>query len=69
MNNKGFILVDALICVFICISICEICFSIFNCIVNYENGYKSYSERVNDRLVEVYSKIGICEGCIVNESD
>lgn len=69
LSNKGFFLVDSLLCVFIISVICILCFSIYNMIDAYDRGYEEYVERSNIRYEEILSKMNGCEGCQIDESD
>ena len=68
-SKKGFLLVDALITVFITSLLCVTCYSTYDLIVNYEDGYISYQEDSNEKLESIYNSLFICEECKVNESD
>ena len=67
-SNKGFFLLDALLCVFIVSCLCILCFSIQALNVDYEEGYKDYQERSNEELEWILRDLNICE-CELNESD
>lgn len=68
-SNKGFLLVDSLLTVFIVSCICILCFSIYRLIERYDEGYVSYTERMNDYYVSVFNSYEYCESCEVDESD
>lgn len=70
MNNKGFLLIDSLITVFVVSALCIICYSMYQAIINYDNGYKQYQEESNNRLIQIYRYTYECEGCeIIDDSD
>ena len=69
LSAKGFFLIDALLCVFICSCICILCFSIYNIVSNYEKGYTDYQERSNRNYELIFETLGECEACIIDESD
>lgn len=68
-TNKGFILLDALLAVFILTYICLICFSIFKSIDTYNSSYMKYQENSNEHYERIFNSIPICEPCIIDESD
>lgn len=67
MNNKGFLLLDSLIAVFIVTAMSLISFSVYKAIVNYEDGYLLYKEEFNELLIDTYSSLGVCEKCVIEE--
>lgn len=69
INKKGFLLIDSLITVFVTSLVCVACYSIFQAIENYEEGYIEYQNRSNENLEYVYSNMWQCEACILDESD
>lgn len=68
-NNKGFLLVDSLICVFVTSMVCATCYAVFFNITNYEKGYIDYQERSNENIENIYDQLHNCEVCEINESD
>ena len=67
--NKGFILLDSLLSVFIVSYICILCFSIYKSIIIYEDSYLLYQEKSNIHLDYIFSNYIYCEPCILDESD
>ncbi|MBQ6217385.1 MAG: hypothetical protein IJK53_08400 [Erysipelotrichaceae bacterium] len=68
-NEKGFFLLDALLSVFLLSCLCILCFSIYNLIERYEEGYLRYQERSNQRYEDILSDLNLCEGCAFDEYD
>ena len=68
-TNKGFILIDSLLAVFIVCYICLLCFSIYKSITIYENSYLKYQERSNENIDYIFSKYVYCKPCELDESD
>lgn len=68
-SNKGFLLLDALICVFVTASMCSLCFAIYKSIVNYDDGYYENAEKSNIRYESIYNGLNYCEACVIDESD
>ena len=62
-------LLDSLICVFVAVSLCLLCFSIYKAILNYWKGYLSYQEDSNERYVSIFNGLYECEACVIDESD
>lgn len=69
MSKKGFLLIDSLITVFITSLVCVACYTIFNSITNYEEGYLEYQNRSNSNLEYIYANMWECEACYIDESD
>ncbi len=67
LSNEGFFLVDSLLALFILSAICILCFSIYELIESYENGYLHYQERSNRKYEEILTKLNQCQGCAVDE--
>ena len=67
MKNKGFLLVDSLISILVVSSIAIVCVSVYSSLVNYENGYLLYKDETNSRLEAIYSEMGECEKCVIEE--
>lgn len=68
-SNKGFLLLDALMCVFVTASMCSLCFAIYKSIVNYNDGYYENMEKNNNRYEEIYNGLSNCEACAIDESN
>lgn len=69
MNNKGFLLVDSLVSIFIVSNICLLCMSIFEIIDKYEEGYLEYIDKSNIRLETIMSQTIYCEGCYIDDGE
>ena len=69
MNNKGFLLVDSLVSIFIVSNICLLCMSIFEVIDKYEEGYLEYIDKSNIRLETIMSQTFYCEGCYIDDNE
>lgn len=69
VSNKGFIMVDALLCVFIVICMCGLCFSIYKAIDRYEQGYIDYLSRSQSDIEDILIYLPYCEACAIDESD
>lgn len=67
MKNKGFLLIDSLITVFIVSIMALLCLSIYKSVVNYKEGYRLYKEETSNRLTYIYDDLGECEKCIIQE--
>lgn len=67
MNKKGFLLVDALITIFIVSAMSLLCVAVFKSINEYEEGYLSYKEETNAKLQNLYNSLGVCEKCVIEE--
>lgn len=67
MNKKGFLLIDSLVSVVIVVSICLLCASTYQNINNYYDGYDLYKEKIKEEYENVYSLLGECEKCIIEE--
>lgn len=61
--NRGFILLDALIGVFIVCSISMISTSVYFNYKNYKQGLNNYQVEVNDRYSEIFNNLKECEKC------
>ena len=68
-SDKGFFLIDALLCVFILSWICILCFSIWNLTDAYDRGYEEYTKRSNIALEGIFAPLNSCEGCQADEHD
>ncbi|MBQ6477955.1 MAG: hypothetical protein IJI44_01170 [Erysipelotrichaceae bacterium] len=67
--NRGFLLVDSLLSVFIVASICLFCFSIYQAIDKYAQGYKQFQKRTNETYEHILNQLPDCEACQTDESD
>ncbi|MDO4197737.1 MAG: hypothetical protein Q4D13_01945 [Erysipelotrichaceae bacterium] len=69
MNKKGFLLLDSLLCVFIGVNMCLLCFSIYRIINSDIDVNRRYNERENDFYYELFNSFEYCERCVINEPD
>lgn len=67
--NKGYMMVDALICVLISVYISCMCIDVYRSIDNYDKGYISYIEESDDYYSQVYMSLDDCEPCSIDEYD
>lgn len=68
-TTKGFLLIDALINVFVVASLSLLCFSLSKQLISHEEGFQKYKNRMNEHLVEIYNGFYECQGCALDESD
>ena len=68
-NKKGFLLIDSLITVFITSLVCALCYSSWQSIINYKQGYINYQNRSNNDLEYIYNDLWNCEACQIDEFD
>lgn len=68
-SDRGFFLLDSLLSIFIVSVICILCFTIYNLIEKYEEGYFSYQETSNERIESILNSLEECEGCLEDEYD
>ena len=69
LSNKGFLLIDALLSVFIVSCICILCFSIYQLDQRYEEGLETYYENSNIAYEAIFNSLAECEACTIDESD
>lgn len=69
MNNKGFLLLDSIVSIFIVMNICLLCMSIYKVIDKYEDGLINYQNKSNIRLERIMSQAYYCEGCYIKDGD
>ena len=67
--SEGFFLLDSLLTVFIVLSLCGLCFSIYRVMTRYDEGYESYQRRSDQRYEAIFRQLEECEACIADESD
>lgn len=65
--NKGFLLLDSLVVVFVVSSMCVLCLCLFNLIEAYSDGYCNYQESSNNKLEIILNDTFISEGCYTDE--
>ena len=69
VSDKGYIMIDALLSVFIVVCMCGLCFSIFKAIDNYEQGYINYLDRSQSDIENILMNLEYCQVCVLDESD
>lgn len=69
MNNKGFLLIDALVNTLIVSLMCLLCLITYRLLDNYDKGYEEYVENSNEKYDLLYSSLSDCEKCIMEESE
>ena len=67
--NRGFLLVDSLLSVFIVASACMLCFSIYRLIDRHSQGYEQYQRSTNEAYERILNSLPDCEACQPDESD
>ena len=67
MNKKGFLLLDSLVSVVIVVSLSLLCVSTYQNVSNYYDGYHTYKNRLKEEYENIYSMLGECEKCIIEE--
>ena len=67
--SRGFLLIDSLLSVFIVVSICMLCFSIYKVIGRYSEGYELYQMTANETYERIMNRLPDCEACQTDESD
>ena len=67
--SRGFLLIDSLLSVFIVASICMLCFSIFQVIGKYAEGYEQYRMTTNQTYERILNGLPECRECRADDSD
>ena len=67
MNNKGFLLSDALINVIVISLLSILCISTFKMLNNFEDGYLEYTKENNEKYESLYESISECIPCQITE--
>lgn len=68
MNNKGFLLIDSLICVIIVSLLSVLVLSSYQTISKQENIYKEYLKRSNEEYEIIYRGLKDCIKCQTKDS-
>ncbi len=63
MNNKGFLLTDALVNVLVVTLLSILCISTFKMVDNFKIGYLDYIKQSNEKYEYLYSQISECLPC------
>ena len=69
LSDRGFLLIDSLLAVFIVLCMCALCMTMYQVILRYEDGYEAYQERTNNSLTLLFQSLPYCEACTNDESD
>ncbi len=67
MNNKGFLLVDALVNIIIVTSLSLLCLVLFKQFDNYYNGYQKYIDINNEKYDYLFIRNSECEACQIRD--
>ena len=67
--SRGFILIDSLLSVFIVACICMLCFSIYQAIDKYSQGYELYRKTATEMYERILNGLPECEACRIDEPD
>ena len=68
-SDRGFLLIDSLLAVFIVLCMCALCMTMYQVILRYEDGYEAYQERTSNSLTLLFQRLPYCEACRNDESD
>ena len=68
-SNKGFLLIDSVLSVFIVVCMCAMCMTIYQVVLRYEEGVAAYRERTNESLIQLFQSLPHCEACMTDEPD
>lgn len=63
MNNKGFLLIDSLICVIVASLLSTLVLGSYQTISTQENVYKEYLKRSNEEYENIYRGLKDCIRC------
>lgn len=67
MKNKGFLMIDALLCVFISCLISLLCCSLFFLNESYLVSYDDYQKEINEEYELIYQSLGECGECLIQD--
>lgn len=67
MNNKGFLLVDALVNIIIVTSLSLLCIAMFKQFDNYYDGFENYIEKSNEEYEYLFMRINGCDTCRIKD--
>lgn len=68
-TSKGFLLLDSLINVFIVTCLVTLCYTTYNLMMKYEDGYVQYEANALDRYESIFNSLDECEVCDIDEPD
>lgn len=66
MNNKGFLLSDALVNVLVVTLLSILCLSTYKMLDNFKQGYLKYIEESNEKYEYLYQSIQECVPCQIS---
>lgn len=69
MSKRGFLLLDALLNVFIVSVIVSLCLYMYEAIDYAQNGFNDYLINENDSYERIFNGLSECEVCFIDESD
>lgn len=69
MNKRGFLLLDALLNVFVVSIIVSLCLYVYEAINYAQSGFNDYLANENDSYEQIFNSLSECEACFINESD
>ncbi|MDD5983378.1 MAG: hypothetical protein PUC07_06240 [Solobacterium sp.] len=67
MKVRGFLMIDALLCVFISCLISLLCYSLFFLNSSYLVSYDEYQEEINGEYELIFQNLGECEECVIQD--
>lgn len=67
MNNKGFLLVDALVNIIIVTSLAVLSIAMFKQFDNYYDGYKNYIIESNEEYEYLFIRNSGCDACQIKD--
>ena len=67
INNKGFILLDSLVCVIVTCLLCFLCFSVFTSLDKHYEGYQRYAKDNNEEYEYLFNGLNVCQKCVIEE--
>lgn len=67
MKTRGFLMIDALLCVFISCLISLLCYSLFFLNSSYLVSYDEYQEEINGEYELIFQNLGECEECVIQD--
>ena len=67
MKTRGFLMIDALLCVFISCLISLLCYSLFFLNSSYLVSYDEYQEEISGEYELIFQNLGECEECVIQD--
>lgn len=68
MKNKGFVLIDSLLCVIIASLLTILCLTYFKQEEVFYENYQEYQKQIQSRYYDVFKQIGKCELCQIKDT-